>query len=75
MATVSQSRSRGNRSVAAPFTLSPILCHALAVGSRKPASESRDDLAPGAYEVNARLEIVGTLTVAEDSDTAWFSPS
>jgi hypothetical protein len=70
MATVASSRSRGNRSLAAAFSLSPILAHALAVGARKPASESRGDLAPGAYEVSARLEIVGTLTVGEDSETS-----
>jgi hypothetical protein len=70
MATVASSRSRGNRSVAAPFTLSPILAHALAVGARKPAAETRDELAPGAYEVSTTLEIVGTLTVGHDSETA-----
>jgi hypothetical protein len=72
MSNISPKRYSGNRSVAAaPYlSLSPILAHALAVGARKLAAESRDDLAPGAYEVDTTVHIVGTLTVGHDSETA-----
>jgi hypothetical protein len=70
--SLSVSAKRENRAA----SLSPILSHALAVAVKKLAADSRDLLAPGAYEIAENVRIVGTLTVGHDSETsATHTPS
>ena len=50
-----------------PPLLPPPLAHALLVGTRKPATDCRADLAPGRYDIDAAVSIRGLLSVGEDS--------
>ena len=58
------------RSVLNSASLHPAAWHALAVSARKPATDCRDDLAPGSYPIDVTLRVRGTLTVGHDSETA-----